>query len=257
MVAHVRDARAEHNRKVKIAVAATIVIALYIAMMWPLALENERRARVAAVRERRSAYGSTTGFKRTPRWPDREKKHKWLLGYKSSYWWQTIRCLNASADEHPQLLKQFKAKTLVGWPIFEQLLHEMSDDATMVERADVSIPLSMKLCASLRYVATGASLHAMQDAFGVSAQVLRDFFWKKFLPWMMDNKYSEIVRAPNTFAELAHVVNGFEAAGFPGCAGSVGSTHIHPVVGFQSRRSRGHDGKRRLPDTRLRSYGKS
>ena len=257
MVAHVRDARAEHNRKVKIAVAATIVIALYIAMMWPLALENERRARVAAVRERRSAYGSTKGFKRTPRWPDREKKHKWLLGYKSSYWWQTIRCLNASADEHPQLLKQFKAKTRVGWPIFEQLLHEMSDDATMVERADVSIPLSMKLCASLRYVATGASLHAMQDAFGVSAQVLRDFFWKKFLPWMMDNKYSEIVRAPNTFAELAHVVNGFEAAGFPGCAGSVGSTHIHPVVGFQSRRSRGHDRKRRLPDTRLRSYGKS
>jgi len=233
MVAHVRDERTRHRRKMIIGALATLIIAsaaTYVVLVMEM---EDRRARVARLRGRPSAYGSTEGFKRTPRWPDKERNSKWLLGYEESSWWQIISRLTASADEHPQLLKQFKAKTRVGWPIFQQLLLDMSRDATLRERQDVSIPLSMKLCASLRHLATGSSFDSMEDAFRVSVQVLRRFFWDKFIPWMIANKYSEVVRAPRTFDELARVVGEFEAAGFPGCAGSVDGTHV-AWVGFRA-----------------------
>lgn len=115
-----------------------------------------------------------------------------------------ISRLTVSVDEHPQLLKQFKAKARLSWPIFQQLLHEMSRDATPRERTDVSIPLSMKLCASLRHLETGSSFDSMEDAFRISAQVFRWFFRGKFILWMVMNKFSEVVCAPRTSDELAH-----------------------------------------------------
>jgi len=103
--------------------------------------------------------------------------------------------------------------------VFQELLQEMSTDLDMQERKHVSIPLSLKLCAALRYLATGHSFDGMEDGFRMSAQVQCDFFWEKFLPWMMKNKYDETVRAPRSHDELAATVHEYEEVGFPGyCA---------------------------------------
>ena len=130
------------------------------------------------------------------------------------------------AAAHPQLLKQFKSKTRVPWAVFQELLREMSADPDMQERKHVSIPLSLKLCAALRYLATGHSFSGMEDGFQISAQVQRDFFWQKFVPWMMKNKYDETVRAPRSRDQLAATVHEYEEVGFPGCCGSVDGTHV-------------------------------
>ena len=112
------------------------------------------------------------------------------------------------------------------WAVFQELLREMSADPEMQEREHVSIPLSLKLCAALRYLATGHSFSGMEDGFRMIAQVQRDFFWEKFVPWMMKNKYDETVRAPRTRDELAATVHEYEEVGFPGCCGSVDGTHV-------------------------------
>ena len=233
MVARAVEDRDRRIRLLKIVAAGTVTLQAAAAGAVVLMALNERRVRVARLRGRPSNYGSTEGFKRTPRWPEKARMSKWLLGYESSMWWQTISRLTEDARAHVQLLNQFKAKTRVPWSMFQQLLHDMSHDDAIRERDDVSIPLSMKLCASLRYLATGNSFDSMEDAFHISSQTLRRFFWKKFIPWMMENKYAEVVRAPRSFAELAAVVDAYRAAGFDGCAGSVDGTHV-AWLGFRA-----------------------
>jgi len=115
---------------------------------------------------------------------------------------------------YPRLLKQFKAKTRAPWAVFQEPLREMSTDPDMQERKHVSIPLSLKLCAALRYLATGHSFDGMEDSFRISAQVQRVFFWEKFLPRMMKNKYDETVRALRSCDELAATIHEYEEVGF-------------------------------------------
>jgi hypothetical protein len=62
---------------------------------------------------------------------------------------------------------------------------------------------------------------------------MRDFFWYKFLPWMMKNKYEEHVFAPKSVDELHDICQEYEYAGFPGCCGSVDGVHV-PWYGFKA-----------------------
>ena len=58
-----------------------------------------------------------------------------------------------------------QSEARVPWAVFQELLQEMSTDLDMQERKHVSIPLSLKLCAALRYLATGHSFEGMEDGF--------------------------------------------------------------------------------------------
>jgi len=245
------DAVTEEARKLEeedeediIALCCVLIVLIVVGLAHASRENSGRLGRVAGTAAR---YGSTPGWTRDkPRWPDRNGACKWLLDWKCSIWWETIERLTADATGHPQLLKQFKSKTRVPWAVFQELLREMSADPDMQERKHVSIPLSLKLCAALRYLATGHSFSGMEDGFRMSAQVQRDFFWEKFVPWMMKNKYDETVRAPRTRDELAATVHEYEEVGFPGCCGSVDGTHV-AWYGFRAGQRSDYTGKEGYP----------
>jgi hypothetical protein len=233
----------EEEEEEIIAACCVVIVICTVGLASVSRVNNGRIGRVEGTAAR---YGSTPGWTRTPRWPDRWGARKWLLDWKCSIWWETIERLTENATAHPQLLKQFKAKTRVPWTVFQELLQEMSTDLDMQERKHVSIPLSLKLCAALRYLATGHSFDGMEDGFRMSAQVQRDFFWEKFLPWMMKNKYDETVRAPRSHDELAATVHEYEEVGFPGCCGSVDGTHV-AWYGFRAGQRSDYTGKEGYP----------
>jgi hypothetical protein len=75
---------------------------------------------------------------------------------------------------------------------------------------------------------------------------MRDFFWYKFVPWMMKNKYEEHVFAPKSVDELHDICQEYEYAGFPGCCGSVDGVHI-PWYGFKAGARAEYVGKEKHP----------
>ena len=101
---------------------------------------------------------------------------------------------------------------------------------------------ALKLRAALRYLATGHSFSGMEDGLRMSAQVQCDFFWQKFVPWMMKNKYDETVRAPRTRDELAATVREYEEVGFL----SVDGTNV-AWYGFRAGQRSDYTGKEGYP----------
>ena len=77
----------------------------------------------------------------------------------------------------------------------------MQRDPFMRER-ETACPLEIKLVAALRYLAVGAGWGAIEDAVNVSRVTLEQWFKNKFIPWMMNNKYDQVVRYPTTAEAL-------------------------------------------------------
>ena len=114
--ARAMDAVTEEARKLDeedeegiIALCCVLIVLIVVGLAHASRENIGRLGRVAGTAAR---YGSTPGWTRDqPRWPDRSGARKWLLDWKSSIWWETIKRLTADETGHPQLLEQFKSKT--------------------------------------------------------------------------------------------------------------------------------------------------
>ena len=164
---------------------------------------------------------------------------KFKLDYTSSTHWQDYLSLKDAAyyDAHPShdvtLRRCFESASRVPLSLFQRLAAEMSADPFMHERPHLAVPLKVKLAASLRFLALGVAWPGIEEFFKVSRVTLRAWFHKKFLPWMVKNKYHAFVEYPKTHDELAAAVKPFERAGFPGMCGLSDGVHVR-FTGYNS-----------------------
>jgi len=238
----------QRRRKVVVVAMAGYVASLAYLMLRRRRIDRSRRAcgRVIGVPAR---YGSRPGFTRGPMFPEQTGRSKWEHGWEESYWWARLQTVAAHGDSHAQMLKTVEEKLRLPWPVFDALAREMEADPGLEESQAPNrraVPLRLKLCAALRHLATGHSFDGLEESFRMSAQTMRVFFWRKFLPWMMARKYEETVYAPRNFDELQEVCEEYAYAGFPGCCGSVDGVHV-PYYGFKSGARADYVGKEKHP----------
>ena len=129
--------------------------------------------------------------------------------------------------------QEFERKIRLPYETFFSLYLRMKDDPLMQERS-TAVPLKLKLIAALRYLALGAPWDACEDIFNVDKRTLRDFFYRKFVPFML-RIYPEHVSYPITQEALAELMAPYELAGFPGCIGCVDGMHVS-FAGYRSGR---------------------
>ena len=221
----------------------TIVVSIaHVELERPSRMERSAARLVGA----RARYGSRPGFKRRAMFPRKRGRHKWEHGWQHSWWWTRLTTVAESGDEHTLMRETVERKVRLPWRLFEALANDMESDPALREREARAAPLRLKLCAALRHLATGHSFDGLESSFGLSAQTMRRFFWNKFLPWMMTNKYEEHVFAPKNVDELHDVCEEYEYAGFPGCCGSVDGVHI-PWYGFKAGARAEYVGKEKHP----------
>ena len=157
---------------------------------------------------------------------------KYKLDHTASMYWTDYLSLKDAAyyEEHPDedrtLRETFEAAIRMPLSLFQHLASEMEADPLMQERSDLAVPLRVKLAASLRYLALGVAWVALEEIFRVSRVTLRTWFTRKFLPWMMTNKYPVFVAYPRTADELRDAVKPFERAGFPGMCALTDGVHV-------------------------------
>ena len=188
-----------------------------------------KSSRGGALRARR-----TQGVPRTARYVDvpdpntgllRTGRAMWERDYKSSSWWRDY--LNVfkpachyeepeHAEQHAVLRREFEHKTRMPLLLFQDLHDIMSEDETMWEDPRKSVPLRVKLAASIRYMALGCTWDAIEEIFHVSKPVLHEWFYNKFLPWIITKMYDEFVFFPQTVDEIREAEEPFSRAGFPG-----------------------------------------
>ena len=228
---HVRHARAY---------VATLAVCL--GLEYPSSMDRSAARLVGG----RARYGSRPGFKRRPMFPGKTGRHKWEHDWRQSWWWTRLTTVAESGDEHVLMRETVERKLHLPWELFDALANDMESDPALCERATRAVPLRLKLCAALRHLATGHSFDGLESSFGMSAQTMRDFFWYKFLPWMMENKYEEHVFAPKSVDELHDICQEYEYAGFPGCCGSVDGVHV-PWYGFKAGARAEYVGKEKHP----------
>ncbi len=209
--------------------SAYVVTLAYLELEHPSSMDRSAARLVGG----RARYGSRPGFKRRPMFPGKTGRHKWEHDWRQSWWWTRLTTVAESGDEHVLMRETVERKLRLPWELFDALANDMESDPALCERATRAVPLRLKLCAALRHLATGHSFDGLESSFGMSAQTMRDFFWYKFLPWMMENKYEEHVFAPKSVDELHDICQEYEYAGFPGCCGSVDGVHV-PWYGFKA-----------------------
>ena len=152
-------------------------------------INRSRRAcsRVVASVVRR---GSRPGFKRGPLFPKKTGRFKWEHRWEESCWWARLQTAAAEGNPHALMPRTVERKLRLPWSVFDALAREMEADPDLQENATRAVPLRLKLCAAIRYLATGHSFDSLEESFRMSAQTMRRFFWGKFLlPWMMARKY--------------------------------------------------------------------
>ena len=121
--------------------------------------------------------------------------------------------------------RELEHKIRLPYSVFYALYEEMKLDPFIRERS-TAVPLKIKLIVALRFLALGSQWDGMEDAVDVSARTCRSWFYKKFIPWMMKNKYDAYVKPPTTSEEVAALMVPWTEAGFPGCIGCVDGTHL-------------------------------
>ena len=241
--ADVRVARWRRRKKMRFLLTSAFAVTLaYLELERPSS-NDPPAARLVGGRAR---YGSRPGFKRRPMFPRKTGRSKWEHGWRHSHWWTRLTTVAESGDEHLLMRETVERKLRLPWELFDALANDMESDPALCERATRAAPLRLKLCAALRHLATGHSFDGLESSFGMSAQTMRDFFWYKFVPWMMKNKYEEHVFAPKSVDELHDICQEYEYAGFPGCCGSVDGVHI-PWYGFKAGARAEYVGKEKYP----------
>ena len=129
---------------------------------------------------------------------------------------------------------EFAAKIRLPFHTFHALYERMNTDAFMEERS-TACPLKIKLTGALLYLAYGCPWDAVENQVNVDKRTLRDWFWNKFIPWMLDREYPNHVRYPQSEEELRQLLWPYEHAGFPGAIGCTDGVHV-PYGAYRSGR---------------------
>jgi hypothetical protein len=77
---------------------------------------------------------------------------------------------------------------------------------------------------ALYLLGTGAAFHSCKPLCGISTSEVQKFFYM-FIEALVDMK-DEYIYLPRNFAELKSVIRDYNAAGLPGCVGSMDVVHV-------------------------------
>ncbi|KAG7349035.1 DDE superfamily endonuclease [Nitzschia inconspicua] len=102
----------------------------------------------------------------------------------------------------------------------------------------VAAPLNLLALTSLRYLGRGWTFDDLEEATAISEEVIRTFF-HEFIEFGATKLYPEYVVPPPSVEEaVAMCCTEYEAAGYPGCCGSMDATHVeHSRISYRNRQA--------------------
>ena len=181
--------------------------------------DDENSSPAEAVRER-------VGFKRRPRFNDKEGHGRWYGEWGTGFWHQYV---DPEAVERNDLLKdEFHQRFRIPHELFCTIYDEMDAVGLFRHRTkSVRVPPRLLLMGSFKRIASGAHWETIAECAFVSRRALCRFFDNKFLPFFSeDDYYKKHVYYPTTTRELEVLERGYRALGVPGCIGSVDGVHM-------------------------------
>ena len=195
-----------------------------------------KRKRLAEPRARRYGPGSRPNkSKGAPRRGWLQGLDRWRLSSKSrpnSYEVAFLRDVEHWGDDpNATLYKEFERQFRIPYPMFEELMDMTHDSGLFRDSTDKSCrgprpaPLTYKVLASLRYMATGVSFKSLEIESGISAATIARFY-TLWIQWLVDTQVHKWVYIPSTVQEIGPIHSTYHMMGLPGCVGSMDGVHV-------------------------------
>ncbi|KAG7355367.1 DDE superfamily endonuclease [Nitzschia inconspicua] len=99
-------------------------------------------------------------------------------------------------------------------------------------------PLELLVLTTLRYLGRGWTFDDLEECTAISEEVIRVFF-HQFIKFGSTTLYNKYVGPPLTVEDAIDLcIREYEAAGFPGCVGSMDASHVeHERISFKHRQA--------------------
>ncbi|KAG7336915.1 DDE superfamily endonuclease [Nitzschia inconspicua] len=99
-------------------------------------------------------------------------------------------------------------------------------------------PLELLVLTTLRYLGRGWTFDDLEECTAISEEVIRVFF-HQFIKFGSTTLYNKYVGPPLTVEDAIDLcIREYEAAGFPGCVGSMDASHVeHQRISFKHRQA--------------------
>jgi hypothetical protein len=142
---------------------------------------------------------------------------KWRLNPEKSIWWEWLHHHDV-ADPKSATGRRFRRRFRVPYALYQRLLRDAQEKPQFADkvggRGPPTQPLSMKLLAALRYLATGDTFDSLEDTAHISESTLRKFTFD-FIDWVAVELYKVHVALP-AGDDLDLNLEVYRRLGFPG-----------------------------------------
>ena len=115
--------------------------------------------------------------------------------------------------------------------LFTRLLHKIKSNEIFIRWSNKDatgeefVPIELLFLGFLRYVGQGFTMDDLEECTSISAETHRQFILK-IIEYGSTQLWNEYVIKTVTNADAEYNTELFASAGFPGCIGSVDSTHV-------------------------------
>ena len=153
----------------------------------------------------------------------------WSMSWESSHYWRHYMRNERVRDPESLAHDKFRQTFRIPYSMFETFVDAAKSASPLYRKPGQvgrrQVPIELKIMGALRHLAICCPFDELFSSTEISGKVHYKFF-PKFLSWMVETYYDDVVYAPRNAEEIQASADLYNKVGIPGAVSSMDGVHL-------------------------------